>query len=374
MTARAVARRFLPAVAPTLTAALLAGLGGCSWLLDDEGFVQDRSQEYREARPTRPLEVPGDLDSDAIDEMMFVPEVGGMEQYLAQAEYELPRPATLFTREEDRGVRIQRFDGNAWIVAPDPPSAVWPRVKQFLSDNGVGVAGEYPEAGRIETAWIELDGSEYRDVVRSTIDDAGDPLRYQRLRLSIEQAVRRGATEIHLRQYGSPDDADVDWAAGSTDADVESALLAELAGYLAADVGGGVSFVAQTIATESKAELLRRRDAPPSLRLRLGFPRAWATVSSALDNAEIFVADSDRADAVYRIRFNEAQFRGEETGWLSGLFDFGSDDPEAQGDPYTLRLAPVSDGFDVLVVDESDRPVDRDRSEQILAVLREFAS
>jgi outer membrane protein assembly factor BamC len=371
-----MSHRPLVRTASLLIATLATGtLGGCAWILDDEGFVQDRSDEYREARTTRAPEIPDDLDASAIQDTMFIPEVGGMDRYLAQTEYELPRPATLFTREEDRGVRIQRFEGDSWIVAPDPPATVWPRVKQFLSDNGVAVAEERPGAGLIETGWIELDGDEYRDVVRATLAEAGADARYQRLRLSVEQAVRRGATEIHLRQFGGEGETDaVDWGTGSTDDDAATALLAELAGYLAAEVGGGISFVAQSIATEAKAELIRRRDAPPALRLRLDFPRAWATVATALANASIHVDERDQGDAVYRIRFNEAQFRGDEGSWLSGLFDFGSDDPSAEGDPYTLRLEPVSDGYDVRVVDTSGDPVDRDQGEQILSVLREFAS
>lgn len=360
---------------PCAVVALLLG-SGCSWFTDDEGWIQDRRNEYREAEPSRVPAVPRDLDGSAIREAMVVPEVDGMEQYRARDEFELPRPATLFAREEELGVRIQRFGGDSWIVAPDAPSQIWPRVKQFLSDNGVAIEAELPEDGIIETSWLRVEDAEYRDLVRTIIREGGGAGTWQRLRLRIEQAVRRGATEVHLAQVSSgTGSGSPDWSAGSTDAALETELLAELAGYLAADVGsGGVSFVAQGIASQSKAEVVRTSEQPPVLRLRLDFPRAWATVDSALDNAEMTIMEADQGARSYRIRYNEAQFRDEEPGWFARLFSFGSDDPAAAGDPYLLRLDPVEGGFDVIVLDEAGDDVDRETGEQILTVLREFAS
>lgn len=358
-----------------LVAPLLAA--GCGWFSDDEGWIQDRRGEYRLAEPSTPPEVPSDLDSTALNEAMLVPEVDGMEQYRSREAFQLPRPATLFAREEEQGVRIQRFAGASWIVAPDTPSLVWPRVKQFLSDNGIVIAEERPEDGVIESEWLRVEDAEYRDLVRSIIRDGGGAGSWQRLRLRIEQAVRRGATEIHLAQAASASgDGSPDWSAGSDNRALESELLAELAGYLAAEVGaGGVSFVAQNIASQAKAEVVRTSEQPPVLRLRLDFPRAWATVDSALDNAGMTIEDADQQSRSYRIRYNEAQFRDEEPGWLARLFDFSGDaDPAAAGDPYLLRLTPVDGGFDVLVLDETGGDVDRETGEQILTVLREFAS
>lgn len=354
-----------------------AGLPGCSWILDDEGLIQDRRNEYREARLARPPEVPADLDDSTIREMMPVPRVSGMDRYLEEETFELPRPATLFARDEDRGVRIQRFGGDSWIVAPDPPALVWPRVKQFLSDNGVTVFSEYPEAGLILSNWIRMDEAEqYSDLVRSALVEGGADQPWQQLQLRVEQAVRRGATELHVTQAGRDAPSGIpDFAAGSTDERAGMLLLGNLAEYLAAELGGaGVSFVAQSIATEAKAEIVRRTNAPPTLRLRLSPGRAWATVATALENAEIPVESSDEEARVYRIRYNERQFRGDEPGWFARLFDFSSDDPTAAGEPYTLLLEQRDDGFELRVLDEREREVDRETGEQILSVLREFAS
>ena len=369
-------RRRTSSVGAALLLALGALQSGCSWILDDEGLIQDRRQAYRTARAVTPPQVPDDLDGEAIAELMPIRDIGGMDRYRAQEVYELPRPTTLFAREEDRGVRIQSFSGDAWIIAPDPPASVWPRVKQFLSDNGVSVLSEDPEAGLMITNWIQISEPSYPDLVRSTLVNTGAVGPWHQLELRIEQAVRRGSTELHVTQAGRPTPSGrPDFEAGSTSDEAEQELRSLVAEYLAAELGGaGVSFVAQTIAAESKAEIVRRSNAPPLLLLRLPADRAWATVSAALENAEIGVVDSDRDALRYDIRFNELQFRGEEPGWFARFFDFGSDDPTAEGDPYRIALREGSDGFEVFVLDEDDGEIDRETSEQILSVLREFAS
>ena len=356
-----------------LGAALL--LPGCGWLMGDDGYFRDREGDYRDERPRPPPVVPMDLRADTIGDAMFIPEVPGMDGYLAQADFELPRPASLFAREEDRGVRIQRFGGESWVVAPDPPSLVWPRLLQFLADNGVSVEREVPRDGLLETQWVEISGERYRDVVRTILVEEGADLPLHRFKVEVGQAVRRGATEISLVHLGATEAEHArEWPERSTNPRVAETLLNELAGYLAAEVGqGGISLRAQSIATQPKAEVVAPRDEPPALRLRLDYDRAWATIGTALNNAEIQVLESDSATGNYQVRFDESALRGEEPGWFRRTFSFG--DPARRGDLLTLRLQPASEGFALEVFDrDGNARVDRDTAEQVLLVVREFAS
>lgn len=360
-----------PVVALLAMAVLLSG---CSWLGGEDGWFRDRDGDYRLARPVPAPVVPSDLNDQAIGDAMFIPEVPGMDRYLAQEEFTLPRPTTLFAREEDRGVRIQRFGAESWVVAPDPPSLVWPRILQFLADNGVAVARERPEAGILESQWIEISDERYRDVVRSVLSsDAGDSSQH-RLRVQVGQAVRPGATEISITHLGAEAPREVEWPERSSSATAEEALLAELAGYLAAEVGqGGISLRAQAIATEPKAEVLNQRDLPPVLKLRLDYDRAFATISSALDNAEIPVLEQDAEQGIYRINYDEQQFRGEEPGWFRRTFSFAFRSSKAES--YTLKLEQSEDGYDLRVLTPAgDAEADREQSEQVLSIIREFAS
>lgn len=358
----------------TLLLCVAVVLPGCRWLGGESGWFRDREADYRMARPAPAPVVPRDLSDRAIGEAMFIPEVPGMDRYLAQEEFSLPRPATLFAREEDRGVRIQRFGDDSWVVAPDPPSLVWPRILQFLADNGVAVDREQPEAGILESQWIEIRDQRYRDVVRSVLAAETSDSSQHRLRVQVGQAVRRGATEISITHLGADVAQELPWPQRSSSPGAEEALLGELAGYLAAEVGqSGISLRAQTIAAEPKAEVVSGRDRPPILRLRLDFDRAWATVASALDNAEIPVIERNVNDGTYRISFDENQFRGEEPGWFRRTFSFAFRAAGAQ--TYTLKLESGNDGFELRVLSPAgEAEADRDESEQVLNIVREFAS
>ena len=141
-------------------------------------------------------------------------------------------------------MRIQRFDGNEWVVAPSTPSVVWPRIKH-LGDNGVAVVREVPEAGILETETLELTlQGRYRDIVRTVLSET-PPGPFETAQLRVEQAVRAGATEIHLVLLSTaeaPERAELAWPDRSTRPDAASALVRELANFLAAEVPGGGHF------------------------------------------------------------------------------------------------------------------------------------
>jgi len=363
-----------------LAGCLLGTLSGCGWLLDDEGFIQDRRNAYRDAQSVPPPEVPRDLSATQIESMMVVPEVP-MGTYRRSADFETPRPATLFARREERQVRIQTLGDRRWIVAPAEPDVVWPRIKQFLADNGVPITEENPREGEIVTDWLEVEDSGYQDIVRRVIatERAAQERPYHRLRLRLERAVRDGASEIHLAHEavteppsGSGGDArdpagdDANAAGGA-----ENTLLSELATYLAADVAGsGVSFLAQTVAAEEKAAIVRDDGGHPRLRLRLDYARAWATVSTALENASVPVQEAEREAGRIRIRFDSERFdREDEPGFWSRLF--GGGDAQA----LTLRLAENADAYDLEVYEEDAAGrAPPELAERVLSVIREFAS
>ena len=49
---------------------------------------------------------------------------------------------------------------------------MWPKLKQFLADNGVAVAYDAPENGRLNTGWLRVEQTQYRDVIRTLLRDA----------------------------------------------------------------------------------------------------------------------------------------------------------------------------------------------------------
>ena len=83
--------------------------------------------------------------------------------------------------------------------------------------------------------------------------------------------------------------------------------------------------------------------------------------------------ESDRESGTVRFSFDPDQFAGEEPSWLGKAIRALR--PGPRGGNYVLRLEAGDDGYDAVIFDEAgERPVDRETGEQILTVLREFAS
>lgn len=136
-----------------LALALLAGLtllSGCRWMNDDKGIFVNRDDDYITLEERGALMVPSDLYAGKVTDPYPIPRTPDLlnpEFYPNQP----PRPDAIFANNNRDEVRIQRLGERAWLVVPEPPTTVWPKVKQFLAENGVRVASEASQYGRMDT-------------------------------------------------------------------------------------------------------------------------------------------------------------------------------------------------------------------------------
>jgi outer membrane protein assembly factor BamC len=349
-------------------------IAGCGWMSDDKGLFVDRSNDYLKASERPPLVVPDDLSSAAIQNSMAIPQISSAQRHV-NFEGGAPRPEAIYAREEAEGVKIQKLGDQRWLLIPQPPAVVWPKVKQFFADNGVPIALEQPESGRIDTEWLTVSSKAARDVVRLSIIDgkqsAGLATGHDRVRVLIEPGIRDRSTEIHLRYENDSKTMPQDAMPTQSDiAEVESQLLNELGGYIAANVAdASISYVARNISTQSKADLQRDASDLPVLRLNLDFERAWATVNQALHEAKLDVTDVDRSAGVFYVTVTDQMLNQEEkpsiwTRW------FRSENKHK----ITILMAPQTPGYDLTVFDDNGQRTPADLAEQILIMIREFAT
>ncbi len=355
------------------TLAIAAALSnGCGWM---GGIFVDRSNDYLLAKERPPLEVPEDLSSASIQPTMAIPKITSSQRHV-NFEGGAPRPEAIYAREEAEGVKIQKLGDQRWLLIPQPPAVVWPKVKQFFADNGVAIAADHPETGRIDTEWLTISNRAARDVVRLSISDgkqsAGVATGHDRVRVLVEPGIRDRSTEIHLRYENDsksmpnedvmPEQSDIPG--------IETQLLNELGGYIAANVGdASISYVARNISTQSKAELERDASDNPVLKLNLDFDRAWATVSQALNEAKLDVTDVDRSAGVFYLTVTDQMLNQEEkpsiwTRWFRAEHKRN----------LTLLMEPKAPGYDLSVFESAGQHAPPDVSEQILIMIREFAT
>ncbi len=359
-------------------AVLLAG--GCSWMSDDEGTFVDRTDDYLQAEENQPLNIPSGLDTARVEDPFPIPEITNR----LRPEYypdRPPRPDAIYANDNRDEVRIQRLGERRWLVIPEPPTTVWPKVKQFLAENGVALAWESPADGRLDTVWLDVEAPS-RDVIRAVIRDGKEAAEIQggedRLLMRVEPGLRERTCEVHVR-YENSDFAtpslqyliDLESVPSHASA-VEQDTLNELGAYIAARVAEQtVSMVAQDISAGVKSNLAVDADGDPILQLRLDRDRAWATIGQALVRADIEVTASDESNGVYQIALPEdLEVEGDGPGFMSRLFSFGGDDILN----LQLVLQPGGDGFTVSALDADGEALDRELGQQVLVLIREYAS
>ncbi|MFB3104037.1 MAG: outer membrane protein assembly factor BamC [Pseudomonadales bacterium] len=356
-------------------------LSGCAWLNDDKGIFVNSRDDYLDARENPELIIPEDLDRSRVQDPFPIPYVS--EQVNARyVPGRAPRPDTIYAYDNRDEVRIQTLASRRWLVLPEAPSTVWPKVKQFLAENGVSVTNEMSSFGRLDTEWMIVSDEAYKDVVRLLIRDAREELDLttgrDRIRLQVEQGLRERTSEIHVRHEN--DSVAIPASENAVDlmpmeshiAAVEYEMLKELGAFIAAKVSEQtVSMVAEDIPRVAKAVLDRNDQGEPVLRLHLDFERAWATLGKAFDTAGVEVVESDQATGVYTIRISDDIFIGKESGFLSKLWPFGDSEEHL----LQINIAPEDeDNFVVSIQASGSEVLDRELQQQVLVLIREYST
>ena len=344
--------------------AVAAVVAGCGWWGSEERLAYP----YLVAQPGDELEVPSDLAGVTIEDTWPIPEID--DHPLARVyPGDAPRPEIFVGREDRDAVKIQRLGERRWVVVADPPELVWPVVKQFLTDASVTIAGEDPPQGVIDGGWLDIAGATQDDIIRTSLRTAREEESIaegkDRVRFRVEQGIRRGSTEIHVRHENDAlMEAGEDFPETSAIPSAEETILGEFGSYYAAGVASQtISMVGRDVATESKARVERNEAGYPVLRLNVDFDRAWATVNQALDRAEIEVLRQDREDALIEA------IMPPESGTIRLL-----QGRSQRAKPIRIRINEADSSYVVHVVNLEGNPVTVELSERVLAVLREFAA
>ena len=341
------------------------------------GALESSRDDYLDATTGKELELPSDMDAEIVDPLP-IPEI--QDHPLAQVfPKDAPRPTALVERDDDQAVRLQRLGERQWMIVGDEPELVWPVVMQFFADSSMRVVEENAEEGLVVGEWFDVENEDYPDVLRAVVREKREPLADfsggNRLRVRLEQGIRHGSTEIHLRHdQRDPPVASVDFDTPSAIPEIEAELLAELGAFYAsgyADVS--VSLMGSTVAALPKAVVERDVDGYPILRLMIDFDRAWATVGQALERADVEVLDVDRESATFRARVRDGFIVRQEPGLLGRLNPFRRG--ASRGDAAVLiRIGAIDGGHVVRCVDDADNPIDVELSERVLATVRAFAT
>jgi len=368
-------------------ASILTGCGLLPSAPFSGGADKPTKTTYIDLRPQAPLEVPEDLRQVEPSQVSAIPEI--IEQRNASYYPDRPPlPDAKYASDNRDEVRVQRLGNRSWLVIPESPTTAWPKMKQFFADNGVVLVDDRPEVGRLNTAWLESNDSPARDLVRSLVasarSEAGLESGDDRFLIRVEQGLQPQSTEVHLRHDNdalngvvAPDllrvqDANSDLIAA------ENALLEQIGAYVAARVAEStVSKVALQIGSQPKSDMRRNADGIPELSFFLDRRRAVASLTQSLRNAGVIINNEDSDAGRFDISIPSEVLTGKKgSGFFCRIsFSCGS---RGETDVTLLMSGAVTteqgEGYKISVLQDGKLMADVDRAQEILVMIREFAT
>jgi outer membrane protein assembly factor BamC len=297
-------------------------------------------------------------------------------------------PDAKYASDNRDEVRVQRLGNRSWLVIPESPTTAWPKMKQFFADNGVLLVDDRPEVGRLNTAWLKDNETPARDLVRSLLasarSEAGLESGEDRFLIRVEQGLQPQSTEVHLRHDNDAlngvvaanllyvQDANSDLIAA------ENELLQQIGAYVAARVAEStVSKVALQIGSQPKSDMRRNADGIPELRFFLDRRRAVASLTQSLRNAGVIINSEDSDAGRFDISIPSEVLTGKKGGGFFCRITFSCSSRGATD--VTLFMSDaiateLGEGYKISVLQDGELMVDVDRAQEILVMIREFAT
>ena len=378
-------------IAPTLVMVTAASiLTGCGMLLSMPfigGDDKPKKTTYIDLRPQAPLEVPADLRQVKPSQVLAIPAIG--EQRNASYYPDRPPlPDAKYASDNRDEVRVQRLGSRSWLVVPESPTTAWPKMKQFFADNGIVLIDDRPDVGRLNTAWLEDTSSPARDIVRTLMQrarsEAGLESGEDRFLLRVEQGMQPQSTEVHLRHDNdelngvvAPDLLRVQEVNSDLVA-AEKALLEQIGGYVAARVAEStVSKVALQIGSQPKSDMRRNADGIPELSFFLDRRRALASLTQSLRNAGVLINSEDSDAGRFDISIPNEVLTGKKSGGILCRVTFSCGSQNETNVTLLMSEAIATDkgdAYKIFVLQDGQLMADPDKAQEILVMIREFAT
>ena len=348
----------------TLALAAIFMLPACSWLFGEEGYFPDKSNDYLKAEEAADIALPDDVDREKIETEYPIPELA-LSQVLPD-KFKVPRVEPLDVVDNKGSVRIQRFEGQQWILVNASASSTWPLIVNFLSSNGVPLTIADGTRGLIETDWLasdsftapvvdplslpSLDINAVEKVEATTVDRNELKERY---RFVLKAGVQKDTTEvlvIHREVPLSAGDAALSWQGNSSSQVREDNMVKLLSEHLANSPNqASHSLLAQGIGSASKVALRYDDAGRPYLDLQLPFDRAWASLGLALRKASYEVSDLDRSQGIYYAHYVPKSEQQKKRGFFKRLFGIGKNKEKAAKEIDPLRVETRHNGSSLLI-------------------------
>ena len=332
--------------------------------------------DYKKSKTTESLEVPPDLTASSINEAPeLLNSAGTSYSEISKGE---PAAGTPTVLPEKSDIRVERDGNQQWLVIQAEPAQVWPKVREFLMQQGFLIKMEDPRLGILETGWTENRADIPSDIIRNTLGKVMDfvysAATRDQYRVRLEHGTTPGTTELYLTQRGmeevvtgTADDRSTMWKPRAPDPELEAEMLKRLVVFLGVDEQKAKTLLAEKPEARSRAQLVSDSNGIMLID-KEDFSRAWRRTGVALDRVGFAVEDRNRTDGVYFVRYNDP-LGDDEKGLLSRLAFWSSDEEKAK--QYRIVLQAQGTETHIIVNNAEGKRENTSTAKRILTLLEE---
>ena len=365
-------------------------LGGCSSVNVDK-VLPDKQVEYkREVIADKYLEVPPDLTSSRIDNRIPGLAGGGSASYTdytsdkARGTALSSASGTSQVLPEVPDIQVMRDGDDRWLVIKGSADAVWDKVVSFWQENGILLDEMDPQAGVMQTSWLEnradIANDPITDFIRGVFDGLYGAATRDRFRIRLEEGQQPGTTELYLTHFGmeqdfasstTNEDEQIYWKIRPRDPGLEAVMLRKLMVYMGLAEQQAQAELAAARQQQGIRSRMDKGEGRLGLLVEEPFSRAWRSVGLALDRVGFVVEDRDRSRGNYYVRYRDPTVGSEKKGWLSKMAFWRSEEPAEKDRLYLVHLESMGEGTQVTVHDEAGTPLTGETAERILVLVQE---
>ncbi len=346
---------------------------------------EKRKIDYKNTRTLPSLEVPPDLSLPADMKGTAQETPGGVATYSGYVSEKGTQPQADVSNEvlpSFTDVHMKRDGQIRWLVVNMTPDQIWPKLREFVLNNGLIIDKENPQTGVIETAWAEN---------RANVGTGGQKLLAKALGTLYSTGLRDkyvfrlgrgsapGTTEVYVSHQGmkevivnSVGDSEVGetrWESRPSDPGLEDEMLRLLMVSLGVKEDKAKSIVAAAEAAPppERAKLTHVGDRTV-VTLPEDFERAWRRVGIALDRSSFTVEDRDRSKGIYYVRYIDPDSGWKKPGFFARLFGKKQKGPMNE---YRIFVKGDETSSQVDVLDKGGVPDKTKTGERMLMLLYE---
>lgn len=302
----------------------------------DEGVIRDKRQDYEKAQAIPRIQVPENLDSSSIHDLLVVPDVGTVATK-REGDFEVPRPAFFYAEAGNDVVNMAREGSEKFILVNEAPADVWQKMIEFWSYNQIKLAVMDPAEGVMETSWIQDNPEEtgfFMGLIKSVTfqNDQGNQLDKLRVKLAKADDPQKTAIRMqHIRTSAEEENPQADWSSSDSDVSYKSEMMYSLLHYLSKATESTTAVALQRRQSADKVDSLLGRDADgnPVLKVDGTIDHVWESIDLAMADAEMDVGSANRDLGKYYITYTTSTpFQDNEDGGFWGFITWLNSDRE----------------------------------------------